>query len=248
MANKQRIDRLLKRAERLAQYGTDADRSTYALRGVDKPLGKRRIKKHDTPRSPHCKHDPRARCDEGTPEPARQERVFTGKPIPVANKPSKLETGEIGEQLAIQLLAEKGFADARRLSIEEAQNFPVDVMADNHVVEVKTGLVSNGESAQHWRATAGQPGVRETAWLKTATPEEKAEWNRAKGKAAIARKLQVLEEISQERGIKLTAKTYGIILNPDTRTADVFEIDGFHERVGWKSELAQHSYVGTVKF
>jgi len=249
MAREQRkpsLDELVTRAERLASYGTDSDRSTYALRGVDKPLGKRRVTKHDTPRSPHCKHDPRADCDDG--DPARQERVFTGKPVALAHRPSKLETGEIGEKIALQLLLEQGFGDARRLSVEEAQNFPVDVMADHRVVEVKAGLVSNGDSAQHWRATIGQPGVRETAWLKTATPEEKAAWNRTKGKAAIERKQQVLLAVGRERGIRLKAKTYGIILNTDTRQADVFVIDGFHERVGWKSDLAQHSYVGTVSF
>jgi len=236
---------LVKRAERLAQYGTDADRSTYALRGVDKPLGKRRVKKHDTPRSPHCEHDPRAECDETAP--ARQERVFTGKSVPVANKLSRLETGELGEHIVMAYLKTRGEV-ARRLSVEEAQNFPVDVMVDHEVIEVKAGLVSNGPSAHHWRATAGQPGVKETEWLKTASPEEKAEWNHAKGKAAIARKRQALRELSEKHGVDLKGKTYALILNPDTRQADLFAIDDFHERIGWTSDLARHSFVGTVRY
>jgi hypothetical protein len=393
MARRLSLSEIAKRAEKLAHYGTDSDRSTYALRGVDRPLGKRRVKKHDTEENPEHSHDPTqaphptraapkptggnlhsaleaaglpvstkyerdpqekyrvrqkpgkatrrdglyvtkwaegeyklqlhqtvydgeryARLlsratqalrdagfnvtedarwgiivrrgsgtvakqfkvylkpgekppqgvhvqegprgglyyesvhDPSAGEPEPQERVFGGKPVALAHKPSKLETGEIGEKIALQLLLDQGFGDARRLSVEEAQNFPVDVMADHHVVEVKAGLVSNGESAQHWRATIGQPGPTEAAWLKAAAPEEKAAWNRVKGKATIERKQQVLMAIGRERGIRLKAKTYGIILNTDTRQADVYVIDGFHERVGWKSELAQHSYVGTVSF
>lgn len=257
MARRLSLSEIAKRAEKLAHYGTDSDRSTYALRGVDRPLGKRRVRKQlkiylkpgeQPPEGAQVHEGPRrgryyvAEGREGA------ARVFGGKPVALAHKPSKLETGEIGEKIALQLLLEQGFGDARRLSVEEAQNFPVDVMADHHVVEVKAGLVSNGESAQHWRATIGQPGPKEAAWLKAATPEEKAAWNRTKGKAAIERKQQVLMAIGRERGIRLKAKTYGIILNTDTRQADIFVIDGFHERVGWKSELAQHSYVGTVSF
>jgi len=121
-------------------------------------------------------------------------------------------------------------------------------MADHIVVEVKAGLVSNGPSAHHWRATLGQPGVKESEWLKTATPEEKRAWNAHKAKAVIARKQQALRAIKEKLGVDLAPKTFAMILNPDERKADLFIIDGFHERVGWTSELARRSYVGTVSY
>lgn len=175
-------------------------------------------------------------------------RAYTGKPIPVANKPSKLEVGDIGERIVAEHLQKQGLTDVRRLSVEEAQNFPVDLMADHQVIEVKTGLVSNGRSAQQWRATAGQPGPSEAAWLKKASPVEKAAWNTQKNKMAIERKQKVLEQKRQELGLPLQGKTYALILNPNTRRADLFVIDGFHQRIGWNTPTARQSYVATVAY
>ena len=38
------------------------------------------------------------------------------------------------------------------------------------------------------------------------------------------------------------------IINPDTKTADIYKFEGWHDRIGWNSEEAKKAYVGTVKY
>lgn len=175
-----------------------------------------------------------------------RERAFSGKQVE-GTKLSKLQTGALGEKLAIHYLKSIGFKDARTLN-EVGNNFPVDLVQDHEVYEVKAGLSSNGPSSQQWRATIGQPGPKEREWLKIASKEEKRAWNQQKQKAILKRKQQAVRTVSKRVGHPVKGKTLSVIINPDTRTVDVYQFDGFHLRVGWNSEQAKGAYRGSFRY
>ena len=176
-----------------------------------------------------------------------KQRAFSGQPVETKTKLSKLETGKIGENVVIQYLQDKGLKDARPLN-DKKNNFAVDLIQDHGAIEVKTGLVSNGKSAQHWRATIGQPGPKEAAWLKKASPEAKARWNAKKAQKILDRKEAALKQLSKEMGKPIKGSTMTTILNPDTRTVDLYVFKGFHSRVSWNSDEAKKAFVGSFKF
>lgn len=174
-------------------------------------------------------------------------RAYIGTTIATRTKMNKLETGATGEAAVISYLKMHGIADARPLNLHTT-NFPVDLIGDHQLVEVKTGLVSNGPTAKHWRATIGQPGKVESAWLATASKEDKSNWNKAKQQAILDRKHAVLQDMSKEHGVQMKAKTVTTILNPDTKTVDLFVFDGFHSRIPWDSDQAKAGYVGSYHY
>ena len=64
----------------------------------------------------------------------------------------------------------------------------------------------------------------------------------------LVRKQKVMAELEKKIGRKIKAKTMTFIVNPDKKTADVFEFDGFHPVIRWKSEQAAAGYKRTVKY
>ena len=175
-------------------------------------------------------------------------RVFSGRPVSVRTRLSKLETGTLGEDIATAWLKSQGSQDAASLNVGR-NNFPVDLIQDHEVVEVKAGLVSNRQDTQRWRLSIGEPGPAEKAWLARATPSQKARLNLGKSQAIVQRKELAMRQIAAARGGRTPkASTIGIILNPDTKTADIYKFNGFHERIGWNSEQARAGYVTTVRY
>jgi very-short-patch-repair endonuclease/uncharacterized protein YoaH (UPF0181 family) len=160
---------------------------------------------------------------------------------------SKLETGALGEKLAIEYLKSLGFKDARTLN-EVGNNFPVDLIQDHEAIEVKTGLASNGASAQQWRATIGQPGVKERAWLAKASDSAKKKWNLRKQQEILDRKAEAIDTVSKRVGHRVKGKTLTTIINPSTRTVDIYEFTGFHLRIAWNSDKAKEGYRGSFKY
>lgn len=177
------------------------------------------------------------------------ERAFNGQPKPLKNKPAKNVTGTvIGERVALSYLREhRGMKDARPANDEQA-NYAVDVVGDHAAFEIKAGLVSNGKSAQHWRATIGEPGVKEKAQLAAMTPEQKRAHNDRKEQLIIQRKQAALEKYAAETGVPVKAKTLTMVLDTDKKVADVFEFDGFHIRIPWNSDKAKSAYVGSYSY
>jgi hypothetical protein len=176
-----------------------------------------------------------------------EERAFNGEQIQTEKKLTKKETGEIGEKVVIEYMKNQGLTDARPLNLEQ-QNFPVDLVGDHQLVEVKSGLVSNGKDAQKWRATIGQPGPNERSWLKVISADEKLAWNKQKARAIIERKHKILEEFSAAHGVPARGKTITTIINPDTRIVDVYEFDGFHSLIRWNSQQAKDAYKGSFTY
>jgi hypothetical protein len=175
-------------------------------------------------------------------------KAWNGNIVPVRTPLSKQDVGKLGEAIAIGYLKTvQGLSDARHLN-SKLNNFPVDLIQDHGAIEVKTGLVSNGKSAQQWRATIGQPGKAETAWLKTASAEDKAKWNHAKSLQILDRKNAALAQLSKELGKKVKASTLCMIVNPDKKTVDIYQFKGFHLRIGWTSPEAKKGFVGSFKY
>lgn len=87
-------------------------------------------------------------------------RAWAGKAQTIKTSLSKLEVGALGERTTEAYLWSLGHVPVKPTNAK-INNFPVDLLADHMAVEVKTGLVSNGPSAQQWRATIGQPGKKE---------------------------------------------------------------------------------------
>lgn len=173
-------------------------------------------------------------------------RVWTGEQQPKAEKLTKLKTGEIGEQVAMQALEDKLGAEFKTVNVG-VNNAPIDVIGDHTAVEVKAGLASNGKSAQQWRATIGQPGVAERAALKQMTPDEKRAHNKRKQAAILERKKEMVNEFSEKMGTPVKPATVGVILSPDGTKADVFMVPGFHLNLQWRSHATDDNYLGTYE-
>lgn len=176
------------------------------------------------------------------------ERAFTGEPAALQSTLSKQETGKLGEELAGAYVRDTYKVDVNHLNYER-NNFPVDLLGDHrYAVEVKTGLASNGATAQQWRMTIGQPGKAESAWLAKASPNEKAAWNEQKQLAISDRKAAAIKLVESQTHTSLIAKTVTMVVNPDKKLVDVYEFNGFHDRIGWKSPEAHAAYKGTFRY
>jgi hypothetical protein len=175
------------------------------------------------------------------------ERAYHGvqeggkKPI------AKHETGAIGERIVMHHLKTHGHKDVHAMNSEK-NNYPVDLATRHHLIEVKAGHTSNGKDSHHWRATIGQPGKHETEWLKKAKPAAKAAWNKKKSDAIMHRKNAALKEHSKKHGVKMSGKTYGVILHHDKKIADVHEFHGFHHKIKWNHPDTHKAYVGSYKY
>jgi hypothetical protein len=176
-----------------------------------------------------------------------KKRAWNGEQVELKNKISKLQTGSIGESVIIEYLRMQGIKDARSMNMK-GNNFPIDLIGDHRLVEVKSGLASNGPSAQQWRATQGEPPEKTKKWLLTASAEDKKEFNQKMAAAIIKRKEDVLRKYQKKIGKKIKGYTITTIVNPDTKTVDVFQFNGFHSRIAWNSEEAKAAHKGTYAY
>lgn len=174
----------------------------------------------------------------------QDKRVWQGQQVEGKKTISKLETGELGERAAMMALEDVYGQPFETLNVG-MNNAPIDVIGDHTAVEVKAGMSINGKTAQHWRATIGQPGKAEREALKQMTPKEKRAHNQRKSEAIIQRKAELLQQLGREAGSEIKGKTVGVILSPDGKRADVFMVDGFHLRLPWKKYATGDNYIGT---
>ena len=181
---------------------------------------------------------------QGNPALADNERVWRGKETLGETTLTKLQTGEIGEKIAIEVLSEKFDSEFSTLNVG-INNSPVDVAGDHRAVEVKTGMASNDRSGQRWRATIGQPGKKESALLKVMGTGDKKIWNERKNILILQRKKSMLQKMSRAAGSRINPMTVGLILSLDGKKADVFFIEGFHLSLRWSQYATDEYYVGT---
>lgn len=159
-------------------------------------------------------------------------------------KVSKLQTGEIGEQLAETMLEEQFGVEFRTLN-EGINNAPIDVAGDHMAVEVKTGLTTNGATAQHWRATLGQFGKGERERVSKLSKPEKKEYLAFRRQQIMERKYSTVAKMSNMLGEPVKPFTVGVILTPDGSKGDVFMVPDFHLRLTWKNYATDEFYIGT---
>lgn len=76
----------------------------------------------------------------------------------------------------------------------------------------------------------------------------KAKYHARKQQLITERKKKCLTDLSKMLGKKVEAKTMTMILNPDTKTVDIFLFSGWHNRIGWNSEEAKAAYQGSVQY
>ena len=175
-------------------------------------------------------------------------RVFQGKTVPVKSKPTKEETGKIAEAVTLAYVKQVlGHKDAKSYSLKKGEK-STDMIGDHLLVEAKGGLVSNGYKAQRWRSSQGGPGLKEKEWRKTADPKEKRALDKKRQRAIMKRKLDMVKQKSKEFGAKIEGRTITSIINPDTKTADVYEFPGFHEAIYWNGDMAKAAYKGTYRY
>lgn len=172
-------------------------------------------------------------------------KIWTGQQVEYeGDKLSKLQTGEVGEQLAINVLTQQ-FGDQFHNVNEGVNNAPIDVAGDHMAVEVKTGLTTNTKMSQHWRSTLGQFGKREKQLVDSLESSEKKEYMTFRRQQIMERKYSVVEKMSTMVGTTVEPVTLGIILTPDGSRGDVFLIPDFHLRLAWKAYATDEYYVGT---
>lgn len=169
------------------------------------------------------------------------------EPVAVKTKLSKQETGRVAEAgIRAYLRDIEGISDTVGLNSGKP-NESIDLFGDSMAPEVKGGLCSNSGGAQQWRITFSMElGQKEQAEYDALTPEQQKAWREKKQRACLERKLALLKKLSKERGKKINAVTFTGIVNPDTRTIDIYRTDGYHQRIGWNDPQAKH--VASVRY
>ncbi len=198
----------------------------------------------------------------GTIRPAK-DRAFTGKPA--GSKIDSRLAGAIGEEILIQHLKGLGkeYKDAQQTSEwfgDSHNNLAMDLIADHRLVEAKTGQAFKPDGVWALKYDGKFTKAEEAKFAKMTPDEVKAEKkkiNAAKVRAIHARKAAFEGRVNAElkkragKGKKAPAVKVGmmtVIVNPDTKTADIYEFDGIHDRIPFQSEMADKGYVRTVRY
>jgi hypothetical protein len=201
--------------------------------------------------APADKMSVQARAIVGTIKPSKK-RAFTGQAA--GEKIDSRLAGAIGEEILIQHLKSLGYADAAQTSDflhTTANNLPIDLIHDHRLIEAKAGQTSNPDGVWALKYDGKFTKDQEAKFAKM-PPEKvkkaKARINKAKVAGIHARKAAFVERMNKELGFVEKAGMMCVLVNPDTRTADLYEFDGFHDRIPFKSEQAQKAYVGSVRY
>lgn len=188
----------------------------------------------------------------GGSAPQGSGRVWSGKQHAAESSISseaeaghaKLKSGQIGEQLAMRVLSEKMGVPFGTLNVG-INNAPIDVGGDHTAVEVKTGLATNGPTAQHWRAMISKPSKKEQALIDQMSKEDKKAYFKYKDQQTIQRKQEMLKKLTEIAGSEVKPITMGVILSADGKRGDVYMIPGFHLRLPWKDYATDEYFVGS---
>jgi hypothetical protein len=96
--------------------------------------------------------------------------------------------------------------------------------------------------------TKGEPSGYEKKLLKKMNAKKKLAHNNDKHEAIIERKQALKADIEDKTGVKFTVKTITYIVNPTTKQADMYEFDGLHKEIRWRSDQATSGYKRSVKW
>lgn len=168
-------------------------------------------------------------------------------PVPVKTQLSKQETGRVAEAAIRSYLRDiVGIKDTVGLNAGKP-NESIDLFGDSMAPEVKGGGCWIGKGAQQWRITFSMElGKTEQAKYDAMSADQQAAWREKRQRACLKRKVELLKKLSKERGKEIKAVTFTGIVNPDTRTVDIYKTEGYHQRVGWHEPKAK--YAGSVRY
>ena len=175
-------------------------------------------------------------------------RVWQGQQHEKPDNPlTKLQQGELGERIAMKALSDKYGVPFEGLNVGR-NNAALDVKGDHLGVEVKAGMGYNGERSRSWRSKLGEAGPLQKKRLADLPPEQRKAELALKRTEILKRKADMLQQLSSEAGgERFTGKMVGVIMTPDGRSADAFEIDGFHLYLGWGRHARPENYLGTYE-
>lgn len=181
-----------------------------------------------------------------------KQRAFDGKQ---SGKPIDIHlAGAIGEEIIIAHLKSIGYDDADYTSSfigSDNNNIAFDLIHDHQLVEAKTGQTSNANGVWALKYDGRFNKIQEANFAKM-TPENmakaKKKINAAKVKAIHDRKQAFADAMQKKLGYKIKTGMITVIINHDTKTADLYQFDGLHDRIGWNSELAKSAYLKSVKY
>lgn len=181
-----------------------------------------------------------------------KQRAWTGEQTgaPIDNKLA----GAIGEEVIIAHLKSLGYADADYTSSfigTNDNNIAFDLIHDHQLVEAKTGQTGkpSGTWALKYDGAFTKDQEAKFARMKPdAVKEAKRKINLAKVQGIHDRKEAFAERISKELGDEVKPGMITVIINPDTKVADLYQFDGIHDRINWNGEQAQSGYLKSVKY
>jgi len=176
---------------------------------------------------------------------ATTKKNFTGEPKRHGVTLTKNETQAVSERLAIEYLRSQGFKDARPIKPSGRNNYPVDIVYDSRVVEVKGGDIAASKKAQQWRLTQGEPNRREKEAFKHVAAEDRRRYGGLKQDRIFARKQLAQQQIERVLGRKVTFETITMVVDAKSLSsgvADIYKFEGLHKRIGWNSPEAQTGY------
>lgn len=209
--------------------------------------------KHTPGGRPHdqATHNPYGRRGVRGGRVDKASRVWQGKQMEwEGDKLSKLQTGELGEQIAMQALEDVYGVPFDTLNVG-VNNAPIDVFGNHQAIEVKTGLASNSRGSHRWRSTIGEPGKIEKTMMKALlaemSPADKRAYNKRKNQVILDRKHNMVNQMTEESGEVISGRMVGLIMQPDGHKADVFVVDGFHLSLTWRRAAIESNYVGTYE-
>jgi hypothetical protein len=187
-------------------------------------------------------------------------RLFEGKLVTLPNVYRDVKgggkwipayTGKIGEALAVDYLKRRYGRVAKSAGAAigtTRNNYAVDLITKNAVIEVKTGMINNSKSAWKWRASVGEISKAEKAFIRTLSPAQKKKWHAQKLGQVLQRKRRAVEELSRRKGRKYEQRTLTMIINPKTRHVDFYEYKGYHEHIRWNNAQGKRGYAGSYKW
>lgn len=178
-------------------------------------------------------------------------RVYRGEPVALKTKYSNDDIGRIATAIAMSY-AKTYMKLKQPLPLTQHKGFKAfDMVAGDHAVEIKGGHVSNNEAK--WKSSKGglsaaeQKRRREIRTGGSAAKKARLkEFDADMENRIVPRKYAQMKTMSADLGRQLQPHTLGMIVNPDTRTADVFHIPGFEKIHRWK-QLGKY-YKGTFRY
>lgn len=175
----------------------------------------------------------------------QDQRVWQGQQYARPDQPlTKAQQGELGELIAMEALEDKYGVGFEGLNVGR-NNAPLDVKGDHLGVEVKAGMAYNGRTSRSWNSKLGGERSKQKERLAALSEEDRKAFRQEKRSRILVRKRAMLEELSMETGERFTGKMVGVIMTPDGRSGDVFEVDGFHFHLGWGANATNQNYLGT---